>query len=328
MRLLYHPHGNATAVAAATSLATSTTPPSRRDQQELLTDHNAASKCKGSNEEDTDTGILLLSSTTTTASDTTRSVANMPPVSKTAPRRSLLLLTTATLLTTRTSVAQQCSTDIVDCVYGMVRDDNTTTCADACGSDCCVGLKACNDFTGQLCKDGSCTGAYACTYAYIPSVVDSCKGDYACYKTGYYGYVGTISTSCHGIDACCYLGSYGDAGDILDACRSYQACDSVAYKGYIGHLTSSCKNASYACLGAGSPTNGTGTIPYDLVNCCNDEESICFEANKDTLPTECWYTKVRKTRRRCVFVIIIVLVNVMSLLCLFFVCMTTPLCRR
>jgi hypothetical protein len=33
-----------------------------------------------------------------------------------------------------------------------------------------------------------------------------------------------------------------------------------------------------------------------LKNCCNDADSICYEANKDTLPTECWSgTKVRTT---------------------------------
>jgi hypothetical protein len=295
MRLSY---GTAILVDASSSERTSST---TRPSTESVTGHHVASKYNNANEENADTGILLLSPTTTASNSTTSIVVAKSSLSSTIPARSLLLLTTATLLTARTSVAQQCSTTMVDCLNGLVRG-SFTTCAAACGSDCCVGNNACSGFTGKLCKDGSCTGAWACTFASIPSVVNSCKGNYACYNTGYYGYVGTISTSCHGIDACCYLGTYGDAGNVMDSCTSYQACDSVAYKGYIGHLTSSCKNANYACKGAGSPTNGTGTIPYDLQNCCNDGDSICIEANKDTLPTDCWSNTKVRTRRRCVVV--------------------------
>ena len=292
MRLL---HGSTILLDASSSVAT---PPSRRANKELLTDYHVASTWYNDNtsdKEDADIGILLLSPTIISSNCHTNIAVAKSSVSHSATR-SLLLLTTATLLTTRTSVAKQCSTNIVDCVNGNVRGTANTTCAAACGSSCCIGVNACSNFTGKLCKDGSCTGKLACTYASIPSVTDSCKGDYACYNTGYDGSVGHISTSCHGIYSCCYLGSYGAAGDIQDSCTSYQACDSVAYNGYIGHLASSCNNA-YACQGAGSPTNGTGTIPYDLKNCCNKADSICYEANKDTLPTECWSdTKVRTSR--------------------------------
>ena len=290
MRLLYG--SSAIRLDASSFVAT---PSSHRANKELLTDHHDVASTYGNdtNDEDVDTGILLLSSTFTASNSQMNVVVVKSSVSFSATR-SLLLLTTTTLLTT--STAQQCSTNIVDCLNGIVRGTANTSCAAACGSSCCIGFNACSNFTGKLCKDGSCTGKLACTYTSIPSVTDSCKGDYACYNTGYDGTVGNISTSCHGIDACCYLGSYGAAGTIQDSCNSYQACDSVAYKGYIGHLTSSCKNANYACQGAGSPTNGTGTIPYDLKNCCNNADSICFEANKDTLPAECWSdTKVRMT---------------------------------
>jgi hypothetical protein len=48
---------------------------------------------------------------------------------------------------------KECSVDYVDCVDGFLAGDSTTTCADACEGDCCVGLLACDSFTGKLCRD-------------------------------------------------------------------------------------------------------------------------------------------------------------------------------
>jgi hypothetical protein len=243
--------------------------------------------------QDADTGILL-SSTTASQSyliGATSSFSRTP-----LARRSLQI----PLIT---SDDPQCTAGFVDCVDGIVRGSVFTTCADACGpTGCCVGDYACDSFTGKVCIDGSCSGAFACTYAYIPSVVNSCMGDFACYATGYDGTVGNISNSCNAYDACCYMSEYGGtAGKIDFSCNEFKACESVAYKGSIGNLSFSC-NATSACKGAGSPTNGTGMIPYDLLDCCNDGDSICIEANKDTLPTECWPdTEVRRRgkKRRC-----------------------------
>ncbi len=286
-------NGTTTLFVAASFLAT-TVSRSQAQEQLAVTDLDAVLKYEAK-KEDADTGILLISPTVPSAASDSIILAKSSSSSTAA--RSLQLPTTMML---PTSVAPQCTAGIVDCDYGMVRGSPTTTCAAACGpTGCCVGVNACSSFTGKLCKDGSCNGKYACTYASIPSVRNSCKGDYACYNTGYDGTVGNISSSCNAIDACCYLGTYGATGHVQDSCNAYQACDSVAYKGFVGKLTSSCKSAS-ACKGARSPTNGTGTIPYDLLNCCNDGDSICIEANKDTLPTECWSdTKVRSRRKCC-----------------------------
>lgn len=291
--------GTANLFVVASFVATTVVSRSRAQEQLVVTDRDAAPKYDAK-KEITDTGILMLSPPTIAASSNNMiDAVEMEPSSNSAARS--LLLTAAMPLTM--SVAPQCAAATVDCVYGMVRGSVTTTCAAACGPSCCVGAHACTSFTGKLCKDGSCNGAFACTYASIPSVVMSCKGDYACYNTGYYGAVGNISMSCNGIDACCYLGTYGAAGRVQDSCNAHQACESVAYKGSIGHLTSSCKNGNNACQKAGSPTNGTGTIPYNLLNCCNDGDSICLKANKDTLPTNCWSdTKVRMRRRCCIII--------------------------
>ena len=284
-------HGAANLFVAANLLATTV---SRSRAQEVLgTDRDAAPKRKADKEDAADTGILLMSPIIAASNIIINAVSKSSSSSSAA--RSLQLPTTMMLTT---SVAPQCSSGIVDCVYGMVRGSATITCAAACGPNCCAGVHACTSFTGKVCKDGSCNGKFACTYAYIPSVVNSCEGDYACYNTGYDGTVGNISNSCNAVDACSYLGTYGAAKLVQGSCNAYQACDSVAYNGSIGSLTSSC-NATSACKGAGSPTNGTGTIPYDLLNCCNDGDSICIEANKDTLPTECRPdTEVRRRRRK------------------------------
>ncbi len=68
-----------------------------------------------------------------------------------------------------------CEQGYVDCVDGFVRDTKITcAAAAACNGNCCVGKKACYEFTGKVCKDGSCNGEESCYKANIPFVVDSC----------------------------------------------------------------------------------------------------------------------------------------------------------
>ena len=77
------------------------------------------------------------------------------------------------------AVAPTCAAGYVVCDNGY---DTTTfaTCATSCAGKCCKGNNACFQFTGKVCKDGSCYGKAACWKANIPFVIDSCKGDYAC----------------------------------------------------------------------------------------------------------------------------------------------------
>ena len=76
------------------------------------------------------------------------------------------------------AVAPTCADNVV-CDNGY---DTTTfeTCATSCAGKCCKGDNACFQFTGKVCKDGSCNGKAACWKANIPFVIDRCKGDYAC----------------------------------------------------------------------------------------------------------------------------------------------------
>ena len=43
----------------------------------------------------------------------------------------------------------QCTQGYVDCDDGKVNGDPSTSCATACGVDCCIGDYACNKFTGK-----------------------------------------------------------------------------------------------------------------------------------------------------------------------------------
>jgi hypothetical protein len=221
-----------------------------------------------------DTGIILTPPATTTV--TTK-------IAKPSNKRAL----------TSMALSQQYTTGYVDCFNGYVRGSDTITCASACNGDCCTGYQACYYFTGKLRTDGSCNGLVACRYATIQTtVVNSCKGDYACYNTGYSGIVISISNSCTGDVACYKTGFDGAVGRISNSCNAYRACNLGANQGSIGNLTSSC-NAITACEGAGSTSNGTGTIPHSLTSCCNSENG-CIKANKDTLPAKCFSpTEVR-----------------------------------
>ena len=158
--------------------------------------------------------------------------------------------------TTRLLQQQQCSTTFVDCVKGNVRG-TTITCKAACQGTCCVGglthwqpvyFEACDFFTGQVCKDGkSCTGASACSGAYIPTVVNH---------------------SCTGEDAC----RGGAVGNIVDSCIGEEACEDAGIDGAVGNITNSCIGR-IACSEAGSDGGSAGNI----VDSCIGEEA-CYDA--------------------------------------------------
>ena len=104
------------------------------------------------------------------------------------------------------TITSTCDT-FVTCKNGLDSSDPTdnTKCFDTCNNNCCTfddgsgNLDdACSGFTGKVCMDGkSCNGKYACWNAYIPSVVNSCIGDEACYKAGGDGgSVGNVNDLC------------------------------------------------------------------------------------------------------------------------------------
>ncbi len=185
--------------------------------------------------------------------------------------------------------SMQCPAGYVDCVDGHLKTNISTSCETACQGKCCSGPGACTNFTGKICKDGSCNITESCFYAAIPLVVNSCKGVTACL---YADRVGSIVNSCYGDSSCMYFGLYSPGNEtrhIRDSCNGFEACDSVAYYGSIGNITSSC-NAVYACFMAGSPPpNGTGLISSILNSCCNSA-SACEYTNEDTIPALCFST--------------------------------------
>ena len=159
---------------------------------------------------------------------------------------------------------RKCDKGFVNCVNGFVKGSrNTITCKDACGGSCCVGNSkfpdACEKFTGQICKDQSCSGEKACTYASIKSVIYSCQGSYACSEA---------AISCANPNGCgAYNAVTGRIGPVVNSCNGYRACDRAGYAdGHIGSIQDSC-NGYAACLGAGR----LGGMVLSIQNSCNDE---------------------------------------------------------
>ena len=167
---------------------------------------------------------------------------------------------------------------IVDCVGGNVGGE---TCEDACMGECCVGILACDGFTGRVCKDGnSCMGQYACKDAEIGLVVGGCRGDpsfggifgggvceYASIKKGVIrgcigygtctgagsdgGYVGRIKDGCVGGSACRYMGYYyGYVGFVDNSCVGDESCFKSGYDGRVGFIRNACKGGE-SCESAG-----------------------------------------------------------------------------
>ena len=190
------------------------------------------------------------------------------------------------------SLSQQatCTEGYVDCYKGKyIYEENGywyydgTTCRDACGGLCCNSSEtgACDLFTGKVCKDGSCSGEFACYFANIPrvvnscigdgacrcewyefkeqckvsdSVINSCQGEYACKLIGGDvqedggGAVNNVINSCNGEGACTGLGLFGSfCGDVISSCHGYNACFVLGYNGTMSGLSNSC-NEDFACV--------------------------------------------------------------------------------
>lgn len=195
-----------------------------------------------------------------------------------------------------------CSAGFVDCVDGVLAGDSTITCADACEGNCCVGLMACDSFTGKICKNGSCLGYMACYNANIPmvmsnscsggqyacrhagsengtvgTIVNSCIGNWACDSVGRRGgTVGDIINSCVGSNGCRFAGHDGGviAGHILNSCLGSKACDEVGrFGGTVGFIENSC-NGMYACDDLAKDGGEVG----DVDNSCISNEACTYAA--------------------------------------------------
>lgn len=187
----------------------------------------------------------------------------------------------------KATTATWCDEGYVDCEFGFVKgSDPAIKCAQACGTQCCVGFYACDRFTGKVCKDGnSCMGRIACGAANIPSVVKSCNGKQACYYVGgnssAIGQVGRMENSCNWDYSCRFLGGGGfflyrggqisgpgkrDVGNVVNSCNGYTACEMAGENGgSIGNITNSC-NAPRACIRLGHPEGSVGHV----TDSCND----------------------------------------------------------
>ena len=155
-----------------------------------------------------------------------------------------------------------CNKGCVDCRNGFeVIDGETTTrtCHDACGGSggsCCVdgkGLDACDNFSGLVCKDGSCSnGGNACKGASIELVINSCIGVEACMNAGSNG---------------------GSVGDVVDSCHGRHACAGAAAGGSISTIENSCRDGVYACGYAAANGGSIDTIE----NSCNYGNYNCYQ---------------------------------------------------
>ena len=120
------------------------------------------------------------------------------------------------------------------------------TCFDECGGSgglCCQGNRACEGFTGRVCKDGSCTGDFACKDAYIPEVINSCK---------------PLGSEVAGESHSCFEAAMQRPFKMIDSCRGFSACSNMGSRFLdegVGSLTNSCHNVG---VGGGSAGNGNG----------------------------------------------------------------------
>jgi hypothetical protein len=182
------------------------------------------------------------------------------------------------------SIAATC----FNCVDGFVRGTDTTNPDNRCHvkcdkKDCCTfddggtPEDACSGFNGNVCLDGSCNGKEACQNANIPSVVNSCIGDYACYNAGGDGgSIGNVNYSCKGIGACFKLAHQnGKVGNVLNSCIGEYACQFAAFDGgLIGSITDSCKEGIQACSNLGFRYGIVGNI----LNACRGDYACEYGA--------------------------------------------------
>lgn len=243
----------------------------------------------------TDTGVLF-SSENNESTSTPEGKINIEEEPALTPSSVVTLLPPTSMAMMMSSSSEQvmmCEHGYVDCwdgwtdwVYqGNGVWESSTTCRDACNGACCVsneayspGYRACDHFTGKVCKDGSCSGYFACYLVDIPlvvnscigygaccekfgyegkvsnSVINSCQGNFACqliggrFKEDGGGAVDNVIDSCIGDGACTGLGLFGSfSGDVINSCKGYNACFDLGYNGTIQGLSHSCNN-DYACV--------------------------------------------------------------------------------
>ena len=178
----------------------------------------------------------------------------------------------------------------------------------------CPSARACDGFTGRVCKDGySCNGVKACTDADIDLVVGGCSNAYACqgadikkgvlrgcidtfscYKTGGYrdgygpgGYVGLIKDGCVGNKACRYLGGYeGYVGFVDNGCVGEDSCEraGIGLKnaprigGRVGFIRNACKGRR-ACRNTGRDDGFVGFIENSCTGTLSRlHEEVCVNS--------------------------------------------------
>jgi len=157
-------------------------------------------------------------------------------------------------------LAATCNEGSVVCVDGYADNE---TCEVACDGMCCVSEDndACDDFTGEVCKDGvSCSGDRACYGAKVDMIVNGCNGTIACFSAGSGGSIGGIYNSCQGDTAACFFAGYGGSiGEIYNSCLGYNTCSAAGYGGNISAIQNSCLGYK-ACAGAASYSGNIGNI--------------------------------------------------------------------
>jgi len=197
----------------------------------------------------------------------------------------------------------------IDCRNGIAFFNEVSTeqsCREACaasGGSCCVGDNACDDFTGVVRADGSCSGIDACRGANIGlvenscveenscsyagangvdgdagivSLKNSCSGPSACLYAAYGGSVGTIEGSCSGFKSCVFAAYGGSIGTIEGSCRGIGACDCAAYDGgSIDTIEDSCNNGNYNCA---LVATGGGSVGLILSSCSGTADALATRA--------------------------------------------------
>lgn len=227
-------------------------------------------------------------------------------------------------LETQTYTPSTCS-DFVTCVDGFSVNSNGESgppCSTACGGLCCQGERACEGFTGKVCKDGSCSGKQACRAATIPQVINSCKpwpnsGGHGSTQVANlvcdlvandggssFGSVGNLTDSCWGNGACRQMAHYGEVGNVINSCHNvgnnhweHSVCTLLAKHGIARNIISSC-HGHLSCfavaygkprgLGVGDITNSCGSWEQGfMLNSQGDPlagASNCYEMARGNVP--------------------------------------------
>jgi hypothetical protein len=195
----------------------------------------------------------------------------------------------------------QCPQGFVDCVQGIVAS-GTTTCTAACGGKCCVGDSACDNFTGKVCKDGSCNNFFACRFANVPYVVNSCKADSSCFMA-------TLSSNMVG---CCNTANECKSMNDPSKCTPslpFVDCEDGYVRGtkyiYAGRVQGiSCREAcaGKCCVGSTACNGFTGKVTMDGSCSGNDAcgyAEIKLVVNSCTRDRTCVLAKIYQTLQNC-----------------------------